>query len=384
MKICFLCGSLEPGRNGVGDYSRRLAGELIRNGHEAYLVGINENTLTKPNDESQDDEGTPIRAYRWPDNQSWKQRFASLEELLGQTSPTHLSVQFVLYAFDRHGLPYRYTQHFKKLQTSAKLHYMVHELWQRSAGMGVKQQIISFLQSRIAQKFLSGPTPVTIHTSLPRMQKTLAQMQQPSRLLPIFSNINPLDLATHHEADVGKEDTTLHAAFFSQFTIHPAVVKFIEAFHHDCCARGKALSLTFIGGNAEKAQGSIQTLRMSLGDTVPMAHTGKLSPQDLSRKLHQVDFGISPVPRHVIGKSGTAAAFIAHGKAVAIPHTETGESPDDIGLAEEALRPAFMTDPTVSALERASLVALRESERISIKRVAAQLIKDLQAHPRKD
>lgn len=27
MTILFLCGSLEPGRDGVGDYTRRLAGD---------------------------------------------------------------------------------------------------------------------------------------------------------------------------------------------------------------------------------------------------------------------------------------------------------------------------------------------------------------------
>ena len=42
MKFAFICGSLEPGRNGVGDYTRRLAGELAAQGHECLLVSLND------------------------------------------------------------------------------------------------------------------------------------------------------------------------------------------------------------------------------------------------------------------------------------------------------------------------------------------------------
>ena len=32
MKIVFICGCLEPGKDGVGDYTRRLSAELIDHG----------------------------------------------------------------------------------------------------------------------------------------------------------------------------------------------------------------------------------------------------------------------------------------------------------------------------------------------------------------
>ena len=41
MKLIFICGSLEPGRDGVGDYTRRLAGELIRQGHQIAIIALN-------------------------------------------------------------------------------------------------------------------------------------------------------------------------------------------------------------------------------------------------------------------------------------------------------------------------------------------------------
>ena len=42
MKIIFLCGSLEPGRDGVGDYVLLLSGELVRQGHQASIIALND------------------------------------------------------------------------------------------------------------------------------------------------------------------------------------------------------------------------------------------------------------------------------------------------------------------------------------------------------
>ena len=48
MKIVFLCGSLEPGRDGVGDYTRMLAAEIIRKGHNAAIVALADKYSLEP------------------------------------------------------------------------------------------------------------------------------------------------------------------------------------------------------------------------------------------------------------------------------------------------------------------------------------------------
>jgi Trk K+ transport system NAD-binding subunit len=45
MKIAFICGSLEPGRDGVGDYTRRLAGELVKQQHEVLVIAFNDRQI---------------------------------------------------------------------------------------------------------------------------------------------------------------------------------------------------------------------------------------------------------------------------------------------------------------------------------------------------
>ena len=42
MKIIFLCNSLEQGCDGVGDYTRLLACELISKGHTASAIALND------------------------------------------------------------------------------------------------------------------------------------------------------------------------------------------------------------------------------------------------------------------------------------------------------------------------------------------------------
>lgn len=381
MKICFLCGSIEPGKNGVGDYARRLAGELIRSGHEAYLVGLEETELNAPIETEQQDEGTPVPTHRWPVSDSWKKRFEALEQLLAQTAPTHLSVQFVPYAFDPRGLPFAFSNRLLKLKTSARWHFTIHELWHQSAEMTGKQRIISYLQSRIIRRLLRSASPAPVHTSLERYQKLLADMQVPSKCLPIFSNIQPLTTPPALIPTGEAPRTQIHAAFFSQCTIQPAVADFVVAFHEDCLARGKALNIRFIGGSQAHVEAAMEALRARSGDDLILRHTGRLDAGEVSRQLDEIDFGISPVPRHVIGKSGSTAAFLAHGKAVAIPHTEAGESPGNIGFTVEALRLALFTEPTLAAMKRSTGVAHSNKQTLSLESVAARLIEDLQAAP---
>lgn len=76
MKFLFICGSLEPGKNGVGDYTRRLAGECIRMGHDAMILALDEriwieDAVISSSDSSQkwsfqDDYGTAVPCMRWP------------------------------------------------------------------------------------------------------------------------------------------------------------------------------------------------------------------------------------------------------------------------------------------------------------------------------
>ena len=48
MKIVFICGSAQPGKDGVGDYVRLLALSLLKMGHQAAIVAYNDKFVSAP------------------------------------------------------------------------------------------------------------------------------------------------------------------------------------------------------------------------------------------------------------------------------------------------------------------------------------------------
>lgn len=64
MDILFICGSVEPGKDGVGDYTRRLSGELIRIGHEVKILSLCDHQGTSFLTEFQEIEGTKVAVNR--------------------------------------------------------------------------------------------------------------------------------------------------------------------------------------------------------------------------------------------------------------------------------------------------------------------------------
>lgn len=105
MKILFICGSLEPGCDGVGDYTRRLAGELIRQGNEVQIIALNDKNVTAVTYQVQEDDITSITCLRLPQNISWNYRMNEAGVFSDAFNPGWLSLQYVPFAFQDKGLP---------------------------------------------------------------------------------------------------------------------------------------------------------------------------------------------------------------------------------------------------------------------------------------
>ncbi|MFM8365255.1 MAG: hypothetical protein ACKOAS_08920, partial [Verrucomicrobiota bacterium] len=98
MRIAFVCAGAEPGGDGVGDYTRRLAGELQRRGLDAAILALNDRALgyglQRGDNELRLSRVTP-----------WSLRMREAREFLEEFRPDFLSLQFVGYGFDPRGLP---------------------------------------------------------------------------------------------------------------------------------------------------------------------------------------------------------------------------------------------------------------------------------------
>src|ERR1019366_978591 len=104
MKIAFLCSCLEPGRDGVGDYARRLAGELIRQGHSCVAVALNDPHIHKTMFEQQEIEGNSISTLRLSGVAPWSKRTVEARNWLDGFNPDWISLQYVPFGFHPKGL----------------------------------------------------------------------------------------------------------------------------------------------------------------------------------------------------------------------------------------------------------------------------------------
>ena len=103
MKITFICASLEPGRDGVGDYVRRLACEIIKQGHKAEAVALNDPyvALIKKDIQWLHKIGLPV--FRIAASLNSADRYYYLHKRLETFDPDMVSLQYVGFGFNKIG-----------------------------------------------------------------------------------------------------------------------------------------------------------------------------------------------------------------------------------------------------------------------------------------
>src|SRR5690606_25238086 len=138
-----------PGRDGVGDYTRRLAIEFIRLGHQVVLFAIHERRLSESMFDSVQDIGSiAVTAHRLSSKLSWKKRQLIVKQFVSQINPDIISLQFVSHSFHKKGIPYFLPKWLSKIASPlVKWHVMFHELWVTdSVHDSLKDWLLSKLQ----------------------------------------------------------------------------------------------------------------------------------------------------------------------------------------------------------------------------------------------
>ena len=194
MKIVFLCSSLEPGRDGVGDYTRRIATELIRQGHISAVVSLNDKYISHKFNGVQHSERIDLKVLRLPSTLSAKNRFKSAKNYIDEFNPDWLSLQFVIFGYQQKGLPFGLGHRLAFLGFGRRWHIMFHELW---VGMEINTSIKHLLWGKIQRLLIKSlilqlkPKIMHSHTSL--YLHHLANLGFESQILPLFGNIPQID-----------------------------------------------------------------------------------------------------------------------------------------------------------------------------------------------
>jgi hypothetical protein len=315
MKIVFLCGSLEPGRDGVGDFTRRLSGELIRQKHSVAAVALNDMYVVNEITSSQEVDGINLPVLRVPSVQPLKTRFERAKGWIKEFDPEWLSLQYVPFSFHSKGLPFGLSKLLSELGQGRRWHIMFHELW---VGMNVessKKYIWwGWLQKQLIKSLISGLKPNLIQTQTRLYQAQLSKLGFNSGFLPLFPNIPNFNKtkAIYVEKNTSFKDEISFVIFGA---IHPGAP--IEEFAKDISQyaknNGRKISLSLIGRCGEE-QKNWTTIFRSVGVDVKLV--GEQIPERISELLGNASVGISTTPIALADKSSAIMVMREHGLTV--------------------------------------------------------------------
>ena len=318
MKILFICGSLEYGKDGVGDYTRRLASQLIKMGHFCHIVALMDKHISEKLTENQIEDNCMVSSLRLPFNNGYKGNTSLVKNYIDKINPDIISLQFVPFAFDNKGLPLWIVQSMSNLTQHRTFHIMFHELWVgMEEGRFIKHYFWGLLQKRIIFNFKKCTKPLTIHTQTNLYKYHLEKIGCNVNILPLFSNIKE----ANHEK-VTSNNTLLNSIKFKkQLTciifgeIHFGAP--VETFANEMLVLSKShelfVTLLLIGKNSNEAKDWSTAFRTN---NFNVRSLGWQSEESISKFLLSADFGITTTPYILAEKSGTVAAMHSFGLPV--------------------------------------------------------------------
>ncbi|RZK45095.1 MAG: glycosyltransferase family 1 protein, partial [Hymenobacter sp.] len=302
MKILFLCGWLEPGRDGVGDYVRRLGLELAQQGHPTAGVALADQFVTEEQSATQAGDFPALRLpAAWPASQ----RMARAQQRVAEFDPEWVSLQFVPFSFQAKGLPFLLGRQLAPLGKGRSWHVMFHELW---VGMD-EESTTKYIwwgrvQRQLIKALLTRLQPKVIHTQTPLYHAHLARLGFKSELLPLFANISNVK----EEAAAGQLAAATAApgiGIVAFGTIHPGgqIAQLARDAAQYAAEHAVPVTLTMVGRCGGEQDHWAAAWRAA---GLPVQLLGEQSPAGISAALRGAALGVTTTPLALIGKSGTA------------------------------------------------------------------------------
>lgn len=314
LKIIFFVACLEPGRDGVGDYTRILAEALTKLGHTITLLALNDQFVTKEIAVKQNIDTFNLEVIRIPACLNESMRFKRAKAWITLYDPEWISLQFVIFSFHKKGLPFNLCNQLKVLVKGRKFHIMFHELWVGMTNDSGKKMILwGWVQKQIIRNLLLKLKPLLIHTQSQIYQAQLTKLGFLTMYLPLFGNI-PVINQYSSVAPVDKLPSK-DISFVLFGSIHPGAP--VETLVNDLANYTKEynvyVSLKIVGRNGTEQAKWIKIWK-SAGFNIEIS--GELSAENVSEILSNSTFGITTTPIALAEKSGTIAAMKEHGLKV--------------------------------------------------------------------
>lgn len=314
MRILFLCGSLEPGFDGVGDYTRRLAGELIREGHQAGIVALNDEHLKDELNSVQESTGILLPVLRLPSHWLPIQRFQRAGLWIDDFNPEWLSLQYVPFAFHAKGLPFGMSRLLLPLGKNRKWHIMFHELWVgMHRGAPAKEVVWGIIQRRIIISLIKKLHPRLVHTQSSLYKAQLAKLGVRAILLPLFSNIPVIENAAvylNNKEEIHYKKERISFVLFGGVHGGAPVEQFAKEVKAYSNKSGIMVSLIILGRGGNEQKHWEQTWTKQQLEVIML---GEQSPEEISKTMRFASYGITTTVFGKVEKSGSVAAMTEHG-----------------------------------------------------------------------
>jgi len=314
MKILFFCTSLEPGRDGVGDYVRQLAEACINAGHTCRLLALHDSFIDSARVEDQKN----IHCVRLPALGTWAEKTAAAQPHVDAFDPDWLSWHLVPYGFHPKGVIPTEAQVLGKLGEGRLSHTLLHELWiGLSVGEPLKNRGWGVLQRRALKNFLGALQPKVLHTTNFIYKEVLKRAGREAEILPLFGNIpveKPMPAMPEPNKWIGGIFGTVHPQLDSK-RCFDTLVEGAEVSRRKL----RILGLGRLGDHGEKM---FSELDKRYKGRMEVQIVGEKTPEEISRLLQSLDFGIATHPWALAGKSGAVAAMLDHGIPVVVPRDD--------------------------------------------------------------
>jgi hypothetical protein len=339
MKIVFICGSIEPGKDGVGDYVRRMSEELIRRGIEVKMLALNDRLIDDEFVGEQMLNGMGVGVMRLPSVWKDRKRYNHAKAFIEGFNPDWVSFQFVPYSFQDRGLPFSLKSFIKMVGRKSKWHIMFHELWLGfSINSTIKEKIIGFMQRNLILTLTKYIRPRLTTTTNSLYGDLLRNNYVRAKMLPLFSNIEVAEpdenytRAVLEKLDIRAEERHSWRIIGVFGNIYPdshlenAIEEQLQL------AEPKNIKIAILGfGNLhESGQAEFKRLQNIFGHRIKSAHLGIQPGNRISNTMQVLDYGISCTPAEHIGKSGVFATMRLHGLQVILPKDGTNREMDEL------------------------------------------------------
>jgi glycosyltransferase involved in cell wall biosynthesis len=316
MRILFLCGCLEPGKDGVGDYTRSLAAECERLGHQSLLVGLNDSWF-----ETVDAAMPPslrgalgAGVQRFGIGLPWKSRLNAVRILKEEFEPDLVSLQFVPYSFHPLGLNFDLPGILSKMVGQTVAQIMFHEIWiGEPSSAGPKTRIIGLLQRKIILSALKRVNCGAVHTSNRAYCEILRRNGLTAKYLQLFGSVAPPEKVRNESTQEIANDGVIRLGMFG--SIHPEwnADRMLEQFFE----LKRPIRLTHVGGIGP-GETVWRDLVSHFGNRIELIRIGRRSAGEIAQFFAGIDFGVATTPLALIGKSASVAAMLEHGLPVIV------------------------------------------------------------------